>query len=191
MRYSFACHWHPKAFCIVPFADFHVLAFHPVILYRWDPEFIGLLLLVVALVSVVVLKFFMLKADRSVLGAASRPNQATLPRAAGASLTAPNENDGSASSTQRVASGNTSTFDQDFQLAVQLKTDNKPREAGQSLSRALGRDRMHYVALQSINEFCRTAAAKDGLSSICCRKDQGHSNLTSFCCALTLLVGAG
>lgn len=142
---------HPKAFCIVPLVDFRVPAFHPVIVYRWDPEWIGLLLLVVALVSVAVLRSFMLKSDKSVLAAASQPNQATIPKAAGSSFTAPNENDGSASSSQRVASENTSTFDQDFQLAVQLKTDNKPREAGQSLFCALGRDRMHRAALQSIN----------------------------------------
>jgi hypothetical protein len=156
-----------RTFSAVPSFDLVMRASYPVIHSRWDPEWIGLLLLAVALVSIAVLRFFMFKADKSVLGSAAQPNQAALPKTLVASHSAPNA-DESLSSTQPVALGNATTFLQDFQLAVQLKTDNKPREAGQCLFHAFRRPRMHYVALQSINDICRIAATKDCLPSTCC-----------------------
>jgi hypothetical protein len=162
-------------------------ASYPVIDSRWDTEWIQLLLLAVALVSIAAFRFFMSKADTPVLGAAAQHNQAALPKTVGASHSAP-KSDETTSSTHPVALGNSSTF---LQLAVQLKTDNKLREAGQRLFHALRRPRVHYVDLQSINDFCRIAATKDCLPSTCCRKDQGYSNLTSLFHVLTSAVGAG
>jgi hypothetical protein len=104
---------------------------------RWDSDWVGPLLLVVALVSVIVLRFFMLNSEKSGSAAASKVKSASAghiqpsssARDAGASAAL--QSDAFAPSNQQVASNKPSTFIEDYHLAMQLKAANKLSDAGQ------------------------------------------------------------
>ncbi len=141
----------------------------------------GPLLLVVALVSVVALRCFMLQAEKkSGSGAINQPNQAKPTSSPQAGPIAPSSNtccaeasavsqsDAGAPSHQHVASKNSSSFVEDYHLALQLKSANKLGDAGQCLSLALFKHRARNRRAQIHSALFRSLTAKAGQHSICC-----------------------